>query len=115
MLTVADLQQEAARTGFRPEALETAIRMMALLEGLRSDPFLKSRFALKGGTALNLFVFDVPRLSVDIDLDYTGAAGRDTMLAERPKVEQAISAVCGRMWIQVKRLPEAHAGGKWRL
>ena len=27
-------------------------------------------FALKGGTALNLFVRDMPRLSVDIDLAY---------------------------------------------
>jgi hypothetical protein len=35
---------------------------------------------LKGGTALNLFVLDVPRLSVDIDLNYIGAADRETML-----------------------------------
>ena len=27
-------------------------------------------FALKGGTAINLFVRDLPRLSVDIDLAY---------------------------------------------
>ncbi|GAA4808872.1 hypothetical protein GCM10011365_16980 [Marinicella pacifica] len=27
-------------------------------------------FALKGGTAINLFVEDLPRLSVDIDLVY---------------------------------------------
>ncbi len=27
-------------------------------------------FALKGGTAINLFVHDMPRLSVDIDLTY---------------------------------------------
>ena len=29
------------------------------------------RFAMKGGTAINLFVLDMPRLSVDIDLAYT--------------------------------------------
>ena len=28
-------------------------------------------FALKGGTAINLFLRDMPRLSVDIDLTYT--------------------------------------------
>lgn len=28
------------------------------------------QFALKGGTALNLFIHDLPRLSVDIDLTY---------------------------------------------
>lgn len=30
----------------------------------------KKCFALKGGTALNLFIWDMPRLSVDIDLVY---------------------------------------------
>lgn len=30
-------------------------------------------FALKGGTAINLFVRDLPRLSVDIDLAYLPA------------------------------------------
>ena len=33
-------------------------------------------FALKGGTALNLFVRDLPRLSVDIDLAYLPIADR---------------------------------------
>ena len=30
----------------------------------------KKCFALKGGTALNLFIWNMPRLSVDIDLVY---------------------------------------------
>jgi predicted nucleotidyltransferase component of viral defense system len=33
-------------------------------------------FALKGGTAINLFVRDLPRLSVDIDLTYLGREER---------------------------------------
>lgn len=37
-------------------------------------------FALKGGTAINLFVRDLPRLSVDIDLVYLPVADRDTSL-----------------------------------
>ena len=40
--------------------------------------FRKPTFALKGGTAINLFVRDMPRLSVDLDLVYTDhQAGRD--------------------------------------
>ena len=115
MLTEAELTREAAATGFRTEVLEKVIRLLELLDTLRSHPFLKPRIALKGGTALNLFVFDVPRLSVDIDLNYLGTADREAMLADRPKVEQAIQAVCGRLGIQVKRVPSEHAGGKWRL
>ena len=37
--------------------------------------------ALKGGTAINLFLRDMPRLSVDIDLAYIPVEDRDTSLA----------------------------------
>ncbi len=109
------LLNESQATGFRPEMLEKAIHLLNLLEGFRSHPFLKGRLALKGGTALNLFLFDLPRLSVDIDLNYIGATDRETMTAERPKVEQAVEAVCAREGLQTVRVPSDHAGGKWRL
>jgi len=38
-------------------------------------------FALKGGTAINLFIRDMPRFSVDIDLAYLPVAGRAGSLA----------------------------------
>ncbi len=109
------LQAQAQATGFRAEILEKAILLLHLLEGLRSHPYLRDRLALKGGTALNLFIFDLPRLSVDIDLNYIGAADRETMLAERPKVEAAVQAVCSREGMNVTRMPDEHAGGKWSL
>ena len=115
MLTPAELAQEAEDAGFPVASLKKAQRLLRLLEMLRGHPFLKERIALKGGTALNLFVFDVPRLSVDVDLNYIGAADRDTMLSERPRVDQAIEAVAERLGLLVRRAPEEHAGGKWRL
>jgi hypothetical protein len=114
-LSIERLTAESAATGFRPEMLEKVIHLLGLLERFTSHPYLKNRLALKGGTALNLFIFDLPRLSVDIDLNYIGAQDRETMLAERPKVEQAIVAVCGRQDFAIQRIPEDHAGGKWRL
>ena len=39
-------------------------------------------FALKGGTAINFFVQDLPRLSVDIDLTYLPVNDRDSALTE---------------------------------
>lgn len=110
------LSAEASATGFRPEILEKVIQLLHLLEALYTHPFLKGRIALKGGTALNLFIFNVPRLSVDIDLNCIGAADLDTMLAERPKVDQAIEAVCRREGFTVRRVTrDEHAGGKWSL
>lgn len=40
---------------------------------LESAPaiFEAPQFAMKGGTAINLFIQDMPRLSVDIDVVYT--------------------------------------------
>ena len=55
---------EAQMTGFRPDVLEKVLQLLNLLERLDSHPFLKGRLALKGGTALNLFLFKLPRLSV---------------------------------------------------
>ena len=92
-LTANELAREAAATGFQTEPLEKVILLLELLEAIRSHPFLKERVALKGGTALNLFRFDVPRLSVDIDLNYIGAVDREGMLADRPKIEGIVANV----------------------
>ena len=115
MLSYEDLLREAEGAGFHPDPMEKALRLLELLESLRSHPFLKERIVLKGGSALNMFMFQLPRLSVDIDLNYIGSADREIMLGERPKVEQAIQAVCGRLDIRTRRVPGEHAGGKWRL
>ena len=109
------LTSEAESTGFRAEVLEKVIHLLGLLDGLQTHPYLKGKLALKGGTALNLFFFNLPRLSVDIDLNYIGAVEREKMLSERPKVEQAIQAVCAREGFAVRRVPDQHAGGKWSL
>ncbi len=110
------LMAEAEATGFRADVLEKAAQLLGLLDSIQSHPFLRRKFALKGGTALNLFVFDVPRLSVDIDLNYVGAVSRDAMLDERPKLEDALQAVFSREDFGVRRAPpDEHAGGKWSL
>ncbi|MFZ2288571.1 MAG: nucleotidyl transferase AbiEii/AbiGii toxin family protein [Halopseudomonas yangmingensis] len=41
-----------------------------LLLAIAPDVFANNIFAMKGGTAINLFVQDMPRLSVDIDVVY---------------------------------------------
>jgi Nucleotidyl transferase AbiEii toxin, Type IV TA system len=62
-------------------ASEQYLRQVALL--VRSIPLVATEtcFALKGGTAINLFVRDMPRLSVDIDLTYLPVEDRATSLA----------------------------------
>ncbi len=65
-------------------------RQVALL--LNALPVVASErcFALKGGTAINLFVRDFPRLSVDIDLAYILLESRDEAL---PNVRAALTHI----------------------
>lgn len=51
-------------------------------------------FALKGGTAINLFIRDLPRLSVDIDLTYLPVAGRPESLAD---IDTAMKRIAARV------------------
>lgn len=53
-----------------PNYIETA----RLLTQIAPLVFVDDTFALKGGTAINLFMRDMPRLSVDLDLVFTDHA-----------------------------------------
>lgn len=66
----SEVRRLSSSTGFNPLLLEKVLYLMQLLRSLNSHPYLKGRWTLKGGTALNLFIFRLPRLSVDIDLNY---------------------------------------------
>ena len=101
--------------GFDEGAVEKVLHLAHLLHVLNSHPSLRGKWVLKGGTALNLFVLRLPRLSVDIDLNYIGTLRREDMLADRPRIEQAAQAVFSREGFAVRRVPGEHAGGKWRL
>ncbi len=73
----------AGETDFIRDNLEKVLRLVDILEFINNQTFLSERLALKGGTAINLVVFDMPRLSVDIDFDYTLNSDKDTMLADK--------------------------------
>jgi len=111
----SEVLQAAEATGFKVEMVEKTLHLLNLLNALKSHPFLKGKWVLKGGTALNMFKLDIRRLSVDIDINYIGALDREEMLAEKPKIEQAVQAVFSREGFTTKRVPDEHAGGKWRL
>ena len=60
---------------------------------LRIIPLIdrEALFALKGGTAINFFVRDLPRISVDIDLVYLPIGERDVALREISDILTRIS------------------------
>ncbi|MCR5523746.1 MAG: nucleotidyl transferase AbiEii/AbiGii toxin family protein [Clostridia bacterium] len=77
------LSRKAKELGFNRSEYEKVCRLVDVLRYFESDPLLSSVLALKGGTALNLTVFDVPRLSVDIDLDFTENVSKEEMIERR--------------------------------
>jgi hypothetical protein len=111
----ARVRRIAADTGFREEAVEKVLYLSAILERLGAHPDLRHAWVLKGGTAINLLYLEVPRLSVDIDVNYVGSRELEALRAARPVFERAVIACCEREGCQVRRAPSEHAGGKYRL
>src|ERR1700679_2077932 len=61
---------------------QTYLDTARLLTQVAPLVFVDDTFALKGGTAINLFIRDMPRLSVDLDLVFTDhTVGREDALA----------------------------------
>ncbi len=56
----------------------------------KREAFLREHLLLKGGTAIKLTVFDLPRLSVDNDMDYTPNDTKEDMLEAREKIATLI-------------------------
>jgi predicted nucleotidyltransferase component of viral defense system len=113
-ISKARLIKEKERTGYRVEIIEKVVWLIDILDNINDDSFLKQRLVLKGGTALNVFYLDLPRLSVDIDLNYIGETNREKMLEERPRIEKRIGQIVERMGLSITRNPKEHAGGKMR-
>lgn len=72
-------------------------------------------FALKGGTAINLFYRDLPRLSVDIDLTYLPVEDRQTSLAAINEAMDRIAANAGNMRGVTARRIAGGGGGATRV
>ena len=65
-------------------------------------------FALKGGTAINLFHRDLPRLSVDIDLTYLPVNDRSAALRD---IGETLDRIAGRITGRQGYTAQRIAGG----
>ena len=83
--------RQAKELGFVRDTFEKVCRLADVLKFFEKDDILSSCLALKGGTAINLTIFNLPRLSVDIDLDFSENTSRDKMLEKRAIITKCIS------------------------
>lgn len=86
----AEVGRAAQQHGFVRDTFEKVLRLREILRYLNEEEYLKEHLLLKGGTAINLTVFDLPRLSVDIDMDYTPNDTKENMLIARERISTLI-------------------------
>ena len=73
---------------------EAYTKQVKLLLNVLPEVAKEACFALHGGTAINLFVRDMPRLSVDMDLTYVDIAERSATL---DGINAALKRIKGRI------------------
>jgi hypothetical protein len=91
------------------------IRQTELL--LRVLPYIHERgvFALHGGTAINLFYDEMPRLSVDIDLTYLPIENRESDLEGIKSNLEEIAAALRRVVPGIQVTNPNHLMGEYKL
>ena len=86
----AVLTEQARRLGFLTAPFEKMTRLTEILRFMNEAEELRESLAIKGGTAINLTVFNLPRLSVDIDLDFTVNLSREETRKRRDKISELL-------------------------
>lgn len=89
---IRDLTNIAQYNKFNRDTLEKVLRLSELLKLFNENEELKGKYVLKGGTAINLCLFDFPRLSVDIDMNFNSNSSKEEMLEMRELHRKLISA-----------------------
>ncbi|MDR1610862.1 MAG: nucleotidyl transferase AbiEii/AbiGii toxin family protein [Candidatus Symbiothrix sp.] len=76
-------------------------KQVALLLDIMPDIAAEENFAIHGGTAINLFHLNLPRLSVDVDLTFIPFS--DNRKSDLDKIREALQAIMARIKV---RLPQ---------
>jgi hypothetical protein len=107
-LNLRQLQKIQRDTGFNRDFLEKAFHMTRILAWIFKSKRIGSDFALKGGTALNFIFLDIPRLSVDLDLNFIGALDKKHMLAKREDIPDEIAALADALGYKMAKKPGSY-------
>ncbi len=109
------LSRLSGQTGYRQEILEKVSILLSWLDRASNTENLSGRFSLKGGTAINLFFLEIPRLSVDIDINYIGSPTRNDLDSARDSFEKNIESVCRQEDLSIRRRRQSEAATSYSL
>ncbi|WP_209406425.1 nucleotidyl transferase AbiEii/AbiGii toxin family protein [Pseudozobellia sp. WGM2] len=85
---------------------------VSLLLNVLPEVAKETCFALHGGTAINLFVREMPRLSVDIDLTYVPVGNRETSFEN---INKALARIKGNIETVVHKVKVTHKQDELKL
>ena len=94
-LTRKQITAIADEYSFTATNVEKVIRLCSILDDLSELDAFKRKLSLKGGTAINLVLIpELPRLSVDLDLDLAIDCSKDEMLQLRKQLDESLTNYC---------------------
>jgi len=102
MLTRKEFEKIQKTTGLNLELLEKIYHLTKILNEIQEKPILKENLTLKGGTTLNFIYLKIPRLSVDLDFDYTGKITKEEMTKQKSKIEKEIKDIALKLEYKIK-------------
>lgn len=89
-ITRSHINEASQKQGFQRDTLEKVIRLYYVLKDISETPTLNDNLVLKGGTAINLAYFKLPRLSVDIDMDFTKSGKMEDLIDLRKEIKDTL-------------------------
>lgn len=102
-----ELDERSRQYGINRDTFEKVLRLKIILEYFNSQDYLKEHLLLKGGTAINLTIFNLPRLSVDIDLDFVPNLPREETMSAREAVSDIIRRYMSEQGIAFLKLQDS--------
>lgn len=90
-------------------------RLVDLLSAIKETDRVRNKLALKGGTALQLFFFDLSRLSIDVDLNYIGSIDREVMLEDRRNLTAILKKLFNQKGYTIRNFDQTYALDQFHL
>jgi len=102
------LDQKSNELGVQFNLLEKVFHLATLLKAITINSFLSNNLTLKGGTAINLFWGEIPRLSIDIDFDFTGEVQKENMLRIKEPLLDALKIIGKDLGYNIRETPPSY-------
>lgn len=113
-ITRLHINETAQKQGFQRDTMEKVIRLYYVLKDMGEISLFRDNLALKGGTAINLAYFNLPRLSVDIDMDFTRSGKMSDLLPYRQKIKENLFNLLQSQGYTIgKQGKETHTLDQW--